>query len=224
MSHFSDGVRVGANFANNGTASEPGAQTSPIFVYNVVPAALVANGVAQAQAVSAAGNLTLNGSLVSGGVAVFDVPRAVSVTSNNAGDTTQVATVYGTDAYGLPMTEAITFGGAATVAGKKTFKTVTRVAISAALTGNGSAGSTDVLGLPYFVGSRNYAITAYDGAIVTTGTFVAGDTTSPATATTGATRGTYTPPSATNGSRRLTIWIFVQNPDTQTGLYGVTPA
>lgn len=224
MTHFSDGVRVGYNFANNGTASLPGTATSPIYVYDIVPAALVANGVATAQAVSGAGNLTLDGSLVSGGVATFDVPRAVSVTSTNAGDTTQTATVYGTDAYGLPQTETISFNGAATIPGKKAFKTVTRVAISAALAGNGSAGSTDVLGLPYFVGSRNYILTAYNGAQVTTGTFVAGDTTSPATATTGSARGTYTPASATDGSKRLTIWIFIQNPNTQTGLYGVTPA
>lgn len=224
MTHFSDGVRVGRFFGNNGTAGLPGAETSPIEVYDIVPAALVANGVAQAQAVSGAGNLTLNGSLVTGGVAVFDVPRAVSVTSTGAGDTTQTATVYGTDMYGLAQTETIAFNGAATIPGKKAFKTVTRVAISAALAGNGSAGSTDVLGLPYRVNSRNYMLTAWDGAFVTTGTFVAADATSPATATTGATRGTYTPPAATDASKRLTVWIFVKDPDTQTGLYGVTPA
>lgn len=222
MSHFSDGVRVGANFANNGTASQPGAQTSPIFVYDIVPDALVANGIATAQAVAGAGNLTLNGSLVSGGVATFDVPRAVSVTSANAGDTTQTATVYGTDAYGIPVVETISFNGAATVSGKKAFKTVTRIAISAAMAGNTSAGTTDILGLPYAVNSRNYAMTAYNGAIVTTGTFVAAVTTSPATATTGDVRGTYTPASATDASKRLTIWIYVSNPDSQTGLYGVS--
>ena len=224
MTHFSDGVRVGESFANNGTAGPAGCATSPIYVYDVVPVALVANGVAKAQAVTGAGNLTLDGSLVSGGVAIFDVARAVSVTSTDAGDTTQTATIYGTDAYGLAQTETIAFNGAATIPGKKAFKTVTRVAISAALTGNGSAGTTDVLGLPYRVNSRNYILTAWDGAQVTTGTFVAADATSPATATTGSTRGTYTPPAATDASKRLTIWIFVKDPDTVTGLYGVTPA
>ena len=64
-------------------------------------------------------------------------------------------------------------------------------------------------------------MTAYNGAIVTTGTFVAAVSTSPATATTGDVRGTYTPASATDASKRLTIWIYVGNPDSQTGLYGV---
>ncbi|MEN6404110.1 MAG: hypothetical protein ABFD94_19370 [Armatimonadia bacterium] len=200
MTHFSDGVRAGRNFANNGTASEPGVFMSPINVYNVVPATLSATAVAAAQAVAGAGNLTINGASASGGVATLDVPRAVSVVSSNAGDTTQTATVFGTDAYGIAMSEAIAFNGTTTVAGQKAFKTVTRVAISAAMAGNASVGSTDIFGLPYRVDSRNYVITAWNGAIVTTGTFAAADTTSPATTTTNDVRGTFLPADAANGS------------------------
>lgn len=219
MTHFSDGIRVGDFFP---PGLQPGVQTSPIFVYSVVPVALVANGVATAQAVAAAGNLTLNGSLVTGGVAVFDVARAVSVTSTNAGDTTQTATVTGFDIYGQPMTETIAFNGAATVSGKKAFAKVTRVAISAALAGNGSAGTTDIIGLPYDAPSRNHALTAWDGAFVTTGTFVAADGAT-ATATTGDVRGTYVPPTATNAARRLTVWLFILTA-TRADAYGVTQA
>jgi hypothetical protein len=222
MTHFSDGVRVGANFDNNGLASDPGAQTSPVFVYNVVPATLSTTAVAAAQAVAAAGNLTINGASASGGVATFDVPRGVQIVSTGAGDTTQIATVYGRDVYGIPMTEAITFNGTTAVLGKKAFKTVTRVAISAALAGNGSVGNTDILGLPYVEASRGYVQTAWADAFVTTGTFVAADATSPATTVTGDVRGTFTPPTASNGARRLTAWMFVLNPDSKTGLYGVT--
>lgn len=224
MTHFSDGVRAGRNFANNGTASEPGVFMSPINVYNVVPATLSATAVAAAQAVAGAGNLTINGASASGGVATLDVPRAVSVVSSNAGDTTQTATVFGTDAYGIAMSEAIAFNGTTTVAGQKAFKTVTRVAISAAMAGNASVGSTDIFGLPYRVDSRNYVITAWNGAIVTTGTFAAADTTSPATTTTNDVRGTFLPADAANGSKRLTVWTFIVDDDTQTGLYGVTQA
>ncbi len=220
MTHFSDGVRSGANFDANGTAL-PGAPTSPIYCYSVTPIALDADGLAVAQAVAGAGNLTLAGALASGGAATLDVTRAVSITSDSAGDTTQTATVYGTDYWGVPLRETIAFNGAATVNGKKAFKTVTRIAISAALAGSGSAGTTDIIGLRLRSDSRNYLLTAYNGAHVTTGTYVAAVTTSPATATTGDVRGTFVPASATDGAKILTFWMFVTDPDTRAGLYGV---
>ena len=224
MTHFSDGVRAGRNFANNGTANQPGVFMSPINVYDIVPIALSATAVAAAQAVAGAGNLTINGGQASGGVATFLVARCVSIVSSNAGDTTQTATVTGTDVYGIPMTETIAFNGTTTVNGKKAFKTVTRVAISAALAGNASVGTTDIFGLPIRADSRNYVLTAWNGAFVTTGTFVAADTTSPATATTGDVRGTFAVPNAADGVKRLTLWVFVVDDDTQTGLYGVAQA
>lgn len=224
MTHFSDGVRVGRYFGLNGTASIPGVPMSPIFIYDIVPVALDADGIAQAQAVSGAGNLTINGALASGGVATLDVPRTVEIDSSNAGDTTQTATVYGTDVYGNAMTETIAFNGTTAVAGTKAFKTVTRVAVSAAMAGNANVGTTDVFGLPYRVDSRNYVQTAWNGAFVTTGTFAAADVTSPATATTDDVRGTYAVPDAANGTKRLTVWMYIEDADTVTGLYGVTQA
>ena len=221
MTHFSDGVRAGRNFDNNGTASEPGVAMSPMFVYDVVPVALSATAVAAAQAVAGAGNLTINGASATGGVATFDVPRTITIVSTNAGDTTQTATVTGTDVYGLAMSELIAFNGTTAVTGQKAFKTVTRVAISAALTGNGSVGSTDVFGFPFRANTRNYVLTAWNGAFVTTGTFAAADATV-ATTTTNDVRGTYAVPDAADGSKRLTLWMFIFDDDTQTGLYGVT--
>jgi hypothetical protein len=221
MTHFSDGVRAGRNFANNGTASEPGVAMSPMFVYDVVPVAFSATAVAAAQAVAGAGNLTINGGSATGGVATFDVPRTITIVSTNAGDTTQTATVTGTDVYGLAMSELIAFNGTTAVTGQKAFKTVTRVAISAALTGNGSVGSTDVFGFPFRANTRNYVLTAWNGAFVTTGTFAAADATV-ATTTTNDVRGTYAVPDAADGSKRLTLWMYIFDDDTQTGLYGVT--
>jgi len=221
MTHFSDGVRAGRNFANNGTASQPGVALSPINVYDIVPVAFSATAVAAAQAVAGAGNLTINGASATGGVATFDVPRTITIVSTNAGDTTQTATVTGTDVYGLAMSELIAFNGTTAVTGQKAFKTVTRVAISAALTGNGSVGSTDVFGFPFRANTRNYVLTAWNGAFVTTGTFAAADATV-ATTTTNDVRGTYAVPDAADGSKRLTLWMFIFDDDTQTGLYGVT--
>lgn len=223
MTHFSDGVRVGEYFGNHGTASLPGAPVSPVYVYDIVPLTLDADGIAAAQAVAGAGNLTINGALASSGTVTLDVPRAVEIDSSNAGDTTQTATVYGTDVYGVSMTETIAFNGTTAVAGQKAFKTVTRVAISAACAGNVNVGTTDVFGLPFRVDSRNYCLTAWDGAFVTTGTFAAADTTT-ATATTNDVRGTYLVPSAADGTKRLTVWMYIESADTGTGLYGVTQA
>jgi hypothetical protein len=220
MTHFSDGVRAGRNFANNGTASEPGVFMSPINVYNVVPAALDADGICAQQTLAAAGNALINGALASGGTVTLDVPRNVIVDA--AGAATAVLTVTGTDVYGIPMSEAITLNGTTAVAGKKAFKTITRIAASAAAT-DFFVGTGDVFGLPIDANTRNYVLTAWNGAFVTTGTFVAADATT-ATTTTGDVRGTYAVPDAADGSKRLTLWVFVFDDDTQTGLYGVTQA
>jgi hypothetical protein len=220
MTHFSDGVRAGRNFANNGTASQPGVYMSPINVYDIVPAALVTNGICQQQTLAAAGNATLNGSLASGGVATLDVPRNVIIDA--AGVATAVLTITGTDVYGIPMSEAITLNGTTAVAGKKAFKTITRVAASAAAT-DFFVGTGDVFGLPIRANSRNYVQTAWNSAFVTTGTFVVADATA-ATTTTGDVRGTFAPADAADATKRLTLWVFVADDDTQTGLYGVTQA
>jgi hypothetical protein len=221
MTHFSDGVRAGRNFANNGTASQPGVFMSPINVYDVVPVALDADGICAQQTLAAAGNALINGALASGGTVTLDVPRNVIVDA--AGAATAVLTVTGTDVYGIPMSEAITLNGTTAVAGKKAFKTITRVAASAAAT-DFFVGTGDVFGLPIRADSRNYVLTAWGGAVVTTGTFVAAVTTDPATTTTGDVRGTFAPADAADASKRLTLWVFVANDDTQTGLYGVTQA
>lgn len=220
MTHFSDGVRAGRNFANNGTASEPGVFMSPINVYNIVPAALDADGICAQQTLAAAGNALLNGALASGGTVTLDVPRNVIVDA--AGAATAVLTVTGTDVYGIPMSEAITLNGTTAVAGKKAFKTITSIAASAAAT-DFFVGTGDVFGLPIRANSRNYVQTAWNGAFVTTGTFAAADATA-ATTTTGDVRGTFAPADAADATKRLTLWVFVLDDDTQTGLYGVTQA
>jgi hypothetical protein len=220
MTHFSDGVRAGRNFANNGTASQPGVFMSPINVYDVVPVALDADGICAQQTLAAAGNALLNGALASGGTVTLDVPRNVIVDA--AGAATAVLTITGADVYGIPMSEAITLNGTTAVAGKKAFKTITRIAASAAAT-DFFVGTGDVFGLPIDANTRNYVLTAWNGAFVTTGTFVGADGTT-ATTTTGDVRGTFAPADAADASKRLTLWVFVLDDDTQTGLYGVTQA
>jgi len=197
---------------------------------DIVPATLSATAVCAAQAVAAAGNATINGASASGGVATFDYARAVSVVSSNAGDTTQTVTVTGTDYYGQTQTETIALNGTTSVDGDKTFKTITQVAVSAALTGNLSVGNNDIFGLPYRITDAGYLFrTGWAGAVAdNAGTFVAADTAT-ATATTGDVRGTFKPTTAANGSRRLVIGMIMTSVQagpnaTQTSAIGVTPA
>lgn len=226
-------LRVGnlsvANFPAAGggaTAPQgsPGVETAAIVYYDIVPTTIVTTAVAAAQAVAGAANLNLNGTLATAGVVTFDVPRAVQIVSSNAGDTTQTATFTGRDVYGVPMSEAVAFNGVTPVFGKKAFKTITQVAISAAMAGNASSGNSDVLGLPIRTDSRGYIQTFWDTAYVTTGTYVAAVTTSPATTTTGDVRGTLIPPTASNGTRRLVVTIIATNPNDQLTTLGVTQA
>jgi hypothetical protein len=91
-----------------------------------------ANAVALSQSLGGAGNVTLNGALVVGGVAVLDQPRRIIVTSagNDSGIT---FTAYGTDWSDQAIQSKATAGGnIAAVDLGVSFKTVTRIAASGA--------------------------------------------------------------------------------------------
>jgi hypothetical protein len=179
------------------------------------PVAPVTNGYAQAQACATAKDLTLNGSL--SGVA--DVPRGVQAVSANAGDTTQTLTFTGLDEYGETVVENVALNGTTVVFGKKAFKSISKIHISAASAGNISAGSSDVLGLPFRLNNVADSLRAYFNEIVdTSGPFVKGDATT-ATATTGDIRGTFDPNSACNGSA-VVVWM-ASDPSSKETLYGI---
>lgn len=240
MTHFSDRQYVGGaatgitNISTtvndrNGGYGVPCGQIYP--VYQITPTANVTTAVATAQAVAAAGNLTIDGTLASGGVATFDVPRGVQLVSTGAGDTTQTATVYGTDTYGVTLHETVSLNGTSVVTSKKAFKTITRVAISVACAGNISCGTYHNFGLPYALKTSGhlmrYNFTSAGAITADTGTVLVADATSPATATTGDVRGTYTPGSAPDASKVLTLIIAVPNEmsgggQTIVGTLGVT--
>lgn len=198
-----------------------GALTTPIYLYVITPAALAANNIAAAQAITGASNAVINGALASGGVATLDVARSVQMVSSDAGDTTQTVTLTGTDYYGIATVETVSLNGTTIVTSKKAFKTISRAAVSATLTGNLTIGTHDKFGLPYSVASRGYVQTFWDTAFVTTGTFTAAVATNPATATTGDVRGTFWPASASDGTRQLFAYVAAADPDTANGLYGI---
>ena len=108
---------------------------------------------------------------------------------------------------------------------------MTRIAISAALVGEATAGFNDILGLPVRVTNAGYIVSVkWDGVLADdAGTFAAADVTSPATTTTNDVRGTYLPSSAADGSKRLVMCIALPalavGPNaTRVGALGVTQA
>ena len=106
--------------------------------------AAVANSVCVAQAVAGAGNLTVNGSLATGGVATFDAPRRVLVASsgNNAA---VVFTVTGLSRDGVVQSETITGLTAGTDAYTELdYASVSSVYSSAACLGNITVGTNGV--------------------------------------------------------------------------------
>lgn len=98
-----------------------------------------ANGVAEDQTTGAAGNLVLDGALVTGGVATMGEAQIISIES--AGNLSAITfTVTGTDADGRVQAEVITGPNATTVKTTEYFKTVTQIAVSAAVVTNVEVG------------------------------------------------------------------------------------
>lgn len=178
------------------------------------PIAASATGVTTAQTKTGAGDLTIDGTRAVNGVAVLDVPRNFTLTVATTNQSGVTFTVYGTDVFGNPMIESLAGPNNNTVSGKKAFKTITRVAASAAVSTNGvSVGFGDVLGLPVFLPAAGYIVKELeDGAAPTAGTTVAGSVVAPS-ATSADPRGTYDPNSACDGAK--TFELIVALPDSR---------
>ena len=171
------------------------------------PIASDPNGAVESQACTAANGLAtgINGALAADGVATFDVPRNVVA----AWTGTAVLTVTGTDEFGNVVVESS--ASETSMAGKKAFKTITGVAVSANVTGL-TVGTGKVLGLPVFLGDKiDVLAEAEDGAAPSAGTVLDGVTTT-ATATTGDVRGTYAPNSDPNGSLAFELIVAARDP------------
>lgn len=105
-----------------------------------------ANNICTTQTPSGAGNLTLNGALVSSGVAVLDTARRVLFTpaGAEAGNST-VWTVYGTDWNNNHVSETVNgVNNPSTVYTVYDYKTVTRIAVNKAQAGAVTVGTNGV--------------------------------------------------------------------------------
>ena len=209
-----------------------------IYVWDIIPQALVANNIATAQTTSSSITLTAGTSTKSivrqDGVTVvqLDLPRAVSIVSGTGTLTNRNVVVSGYDYYGQPMSESIATGTvqSTTVKGKKAFFQISSATISGALGATIAIGTTDILGIPVRVFNVAYIASVKSNSTLAqdAGAFVAADTAT-ATTTTGDVRGTYVPATASDGIVRTVMGILLPGiavgPNaTRVGALGVTQA
>jgi hypothetical protein len=226
MPQFSDDIYLGTALIPKVDADGPSPMDlgvgpmARIYYYNIVPLTKQVAGLAAVQLLAGAGNFTLTAgtgvtttTLADGTTAyVLDVPRNLTATVATTNQSGVNITAYGYDVYGQAMSEVIAGPNNNTVSMKKAFKMVTRVAADAAVATDGiSIGFGDVFGLPFVVSDVVYISSVKWAAVLAqdAGTFVAQDATSPATTSTGDVRGTYSPSSASNGTRRLIVGIHL---------------
>ncbi len=219
-----------------------GAPHTQVFYYQIGSASTaLASGVFFTATGTATGTLTATGALVSGGVATFDVPRAIRFTSS-VDLSTITFTVRGTDGYGAAQTVSIlgptgnTFGNNGSFRETLvTFKTViTASTTNTTGTTAFAIGTSDTYGLPYFLTNAGRGVGAWiNGALATVpATFTAGFTaTGTTTATTADVRGTVTLATLVlaNDARFITIGFITPNvgltesQDTKVRTFGATP-
>lgn len=228
MTHFSDGVRIGNIRATQGWNGVPysrvnGYPSGYVMYYRTTPTAAAANNISLSQS-PGAGAITLNGSLVTSGVATLDVPRCVAITSGSD-DSGITFNVIGTDGYGNTQVETITgaSGAPGTTNGVKAFKTVTSVTHTGSVAGTLTIGTTTKLGLPFRVLEGPSLITHQAGTVITpdAGTLVVGSTTDPQLATSNDPRGTYAPSGTLNGTNVVILGAYIVDPSDYAGIRGV---
>ena len=229
MPQFSDDLFLGTaqgyvGVNNNNSLGDPAPMDigvgplGRIYIWDIVPLTKQTGNIAAAQSPTSTYTLTAGTGATqvvrNDGVVVIqvDVPRAVAVTLGAGTVTNRNVTITGYDYYGQPMSEVIATGTtqSTTVPGKKAFYQISGATVSGAVGVTTSIGTTDVLGFPFRITDRGYIdnvgwnnTLAEDAAT----TVIADSTT--ATTTTGDVRGTVTPSSAADGTKRLVVGIYL---------------
>lgn len=248
MTHFSDDLYLGG-YGNSGLTTGTTASADPtlnqgagpagrIFFLNIVPATLGSTNLATHQHMTGSVNLALT---AGAGVTLatapdgsgrtvyqFDVPRCVALASPNDIHLINFK-ISGFDQYGVATSQTRAGPNANTVNTLKAFYQVLSIVPDTTDASNTvTAGQGDVFGMPFSVADVGYVMPKWAEVLAQdAGTFVVADATTPATVSTGDVRGTYVPSSASNGSRRLVIWMHLTASQvgpsaTQTNLLGVT--
>jgi hypothetical protein len=175
-----------------------GTEAQSVYVLSLgAPTLPVANNVALSQAVGAGAPFILNGALVSGGVATFDVPRNIVA----AWTTVSIITITGYDVYGQLMVEIAPSGSS--FVGKKAFKRVTSVVSSAAITA-ATLGTGGRLGLPYRPSLGGFIRGRFGEDTADAGVYTAPERVT-MTGASNDVRGTYAPASTLDGVTVVTV-------------------
>jgi len=198
-------------FGDAKTLRGRGIDFTPVIRHAFTPVAAAANAVCLSQSVASGVPALLNGATAG----TLDVPRALV----GAWTGTAICTVTAVDQYGQVFVERSASG--TSFAGRKAAARVISVTFNAAVTG-ATIGTSDIFGLPWRIRGRRDILAAYanDTADLASATVVAGDTTAPATATTGDPRGTYDPNTAANGTTEFVVYMVTVD-GSETGSKGV---
>lgn len=236
MTNFSDGVELGNAGGLGDTRVNPirswsgggfqGVPITPVYMYSVVPGT---GTLAAAQTITSANfTLTSLGSITTtniGGTNFFDigVARTLVFTGQATPQTAIVMVVSGKDDYLQNLTQTLTGPtGTGTAETLKTFRYVAGIYASGATTSAIAIAVGDKFGMPFCVTSVDYVHLSWAGTKVTSsGGFSGAVTTVPSTPALGDVRGVYTVSSASDGARRLTAMIAINDPDFVTGAFGV---
>jgi hypothetical protein len=217
MTHFGDLLYQGDAITGITSDNNGGFGFGPlvgVYLYDITPVQLLTTSMATTATNAGAGNITLtagtgvtSGTLPDGTTGIIlDVPRNVTLTStgNYTGGGLVTFTITGFDAYGQLQTATLATLNNNTVGTAIAFKSVKSVAHSGAIATGVSVGMGDVFGLPLVIGNVGQLLTVRWNSTLAqdAGTFVAG-----AATTNVDDRGTYTPSSASNGTRRLMIYM-----------------
>lgn len=237
MTHFSDPIRTGSTFSS--TRPAPGAPTSPVYVYTGTPVTGTTTGLGALQTLSgapftatiAAGNGVTSITFANMTLLDLGMSRCPTVVTPT-GSVGEVAfTIIGYDAAILPdntytvgQLVTQTFSGPAitgTTTGLKAIRYVKSIAGSGNTLSTVSFGVSDTVGFPVKVGKAEDVILKYNNQTATGLGLTVAVTTNPSTAALGDVRGTYALQSAADNSKVFCAWIFVRDPNLDTGVWGV---
>lgn len=215
-----DEIFVGAPQAGGFNSALRGVEIGPLHQQAILNA--IAGDVdglvtaAGSGATAAAGDVPIDGAFLNAVTGFGDISTArnLEIVSDNAGDVTQVLTITGRDIVGNPQVEEITINGVTPVPGLKAFSVVESISNSVVFAGALTVGTSVTqanieLGLDAGLENLYDAVHALTGAAVLAeegGSFTVADSTSPATAITGDTKGTYNPAVIPDGALDYILW------------------
>ncbi len=167
---------------------------------NTVTGLLAIDGVTATQTFGSGGSISIWASSTM-------ISRALTITSS-VDDSGGAYTISGRDVYGYLMNETIVGPNAGTVTTQKAFKYISTITASGTINSTGVyVGVSDVYGLPLFCGGFPYLSVFVSSGLVTASTgVITGSTRTTQTSTTPDVRGTFSSTTASDGTRKLTIF------------------